>query len=779
MVKEIGLSTLLVFLVISASFFAMWLISKRIYETDTKRKEHMDHRSSLLDETVTGILNIKLNGWGEIIREKMNKIRKKESEQIRSLMQYLGLQMTSNNMVIPLSCFLCLSLYITWNEEASVSTVFLCLLYLSVLYDPIQCISYALFMYGSIRLSLERVNQVFDMRSMTGSESESQSEHELRRLKRGELMVRNGSFSWNEPKTEIEAYRERLESSLSGIGDQDESKESLGSREGFCVKNVNLSIKQKETCYLVGRVGSGKSSLIYALLKNLYKLRGEIGLNGSVALIPQEPFLLNDTLKNNIIFGKEYDAEKYSHVIRICELESDLRIFPAGDMTEIGERGINLSGGQKQRVSIARAVYADSDIYLVDDCLSALDAHVGKSILENVFKKHLKEKTKLIATHHYHYIEPHERVLMMSGGVIKSDGRFKDLQKTEEFRKIAPEAKESEELENEPEETKKLKSQRKDVMLKEEPLKNEPEEPESKENPNEKEKQPADKPEVSAQNFKGKLIQEEDREYGIISWGVYAYYLSNGGIGLVLFLVLVFLASSGVELLTIWWVTQWADDTLGLKDQDYFLSYSIIVVLSFVMMIVKYSLFALVTKRISFKVFSALFWNLLRRKMAFFDTTSSGTILNRCVDDVGILDFEIPDKMCLVSAILFQLLATIMLTSSIYPYILLLMVPNFVACYLLMKKFLLTSTELKRINKMSISPMLTTFSELVKGGNILELYGYKGQIMKKYEEEHNLYIKVIVHEIASKAWFQLVVDFFFSLNLTIVTFFIASARLFK
>ena len=547
MVKAIGLSTFLVFLVVSVSLLAMNLISQEIYETDTKRKEHMDNRSSLLDETVTGILNIKLNSWGEIIREKMSKIRMMESEQIRSLMHYLGLQMTSNNMIIPFSCFVCLSLYIVQTDNPSISTVFLFLLYLSVLYSPIQAISYALFMHGSIKLSLERVNDIFIMRKTEefGSGSQTGAEFELRKLKKAELVVRNGSFTWNEPNLEIEAYEGSQEEMSSGVSEgHEQSGKTLAALTGFCIRNIDLAMKPNETCYLIGRVGSGKSSLIYALIDNLYKIYGEVELSGTVALIPQEPFLLNDTLRNNILFGKEFDEDKYSHVIRICELESDLRILPAGDMTEIGERGINLSGGQKQRVSIARAVYSDRDIYLVDDCLSALDAHVGKSILQNVFKKHLKEKTKLIATHHYHYIEPHERVLMMSGGVIKSDGRFEDLQKTEEFKEIAPEGEESDE---EQEET---TNQRNEVKKKEESLKKDPRESESKEDHRKKEKEPANKSGGAGNNYQGKLLQKEDREYGIISWGVYLYYLASGGIGLVLFVSLIFLASSGIELLT-------------------------------------------------------------------------------------------------------------------------------------------------------------------------------------------------------------------------------------
>lgn len=165
------------------------------------------------------------------------------------------------------------------------------------------------------------------------------------------------------------------------------------------LKNINIEFNSGEFSAIVGKVGSGKTSLLLALMKEMSITKGKVSKNGTFAYINQEAFLLNDSLKNNILFGKEYNQEKYEKILDICQLRPDIEMLPGGDETEIGENGINLSGGQKQRVSIARAVYSDRDIYIIDDCLSALDAYVGKAILDGVFKEYLKGKTRIMVTH--------------------------------------------------------------------------------------------------------------------------------------------------------------------------------------------------------------------------------------------------------------------------------------------------------------------------------------------------------------------------------------------
>ena len=173
------------------------------------------------------------------------------------------------------------------------------------------------------------------------------------------------------------------------------------------LKDIKLEIKQGDLIGIIGEFGSGKTCLFNAILNNLDILNGpnkKIIINGSIAYIPQKPWILNDTMRNNILFNTPYDKQKYDKIVNICQLEPDFELLKLGDMTTISDKGDNLSGGQKSRLNIARAVYNEADIYLFDDPFSALDAFVGKNIFDNVIKKYLKGKTILVITHALQYL---------------------------------------------------------------------------------------------------------------------------------------------------------------------------------------------------------------------------------------------------------------------------------------------------------------------------------------------------------------------------------------
>ena len=154
-----------------------------------------------------------------------------------------------------------------------------------------------------------------------------------------------------------------------------------------------------------------------------------------MAYIPQVSWLRSATIRDNIIFELDFDEEKYNNILKISELEADLEILPGGDMTEIGEKGVNLSGGQKQRISIARALYADADIYLIDDCLSALDPYVGKNIFYNCLKEylHARGKTIVFVTNAIHFTEETDRIIVMDKGRIIEDDTPEGLKQKEAF----------------------------------------------------------------------------------------------------------------------------------------------------------------------------------------------------------------------------------------------------------------------------------------------------------------------------------------------------------
>lgn len=186
------------------------------------------------------------------------------------------------------------------------------------------------------------------------------------------------------------------------------------------LQDLNLNVKKGSLIAVVGSVGSGKSSLLSALLGEMEKLRGHVGVTGQVAYVPQQAWIQNMSLRDNITFGKNYVRSFYNKIVDMCELKSDLNMLQRGDQTEIGEKGINLSGGQKARVSLARAVYQNADLYLLDDPLSAVDSHVGKHIFDKVIgpKGLLRNKTRILVTHGITFLKDMDLIVHIDGMLL-------------------------------------------------------------------------------------------------------------------------------------------------------------------------------------------------------------------------------------------------------------------------------------------------------------------------------------------------------------------------
>ena len=213
---------------------------------------------------------------------------------------------------------------------------------------------------------------------------------------------------------------------------EDEEKEVIkGTVIVNLLKEINLKVKKGELIGIIGEIGSGKTCLFNAILNNLdilnNKSNKKIIINGKIAYAPQKSWILNDTVRNNIIFHKTFDESKYNKIVDICQLEQDFELFKSGDLTQISDKGNNLSGGQKARITLARAVYTNADIYLFDDPFSALDVYVAKNIFEKVIKDYLKGKTILLITHSLQFIPLMDYVIHMKKGKINYYGKAKDI----------------------------------------------------------------------------------------------------------------------------------------------------------------------------------------------------------------------------------------------------------------------------------------------------------------------------------------------------------------
>ena len=197
--------------------------------------------------------------------------------------------------------------------------------------------------------------------------------------------------------------------------------------------NLNLEVNKGELAAVVGPVGAGKSSLISAILGEMYITKGNLTLNGNFAYVEQEPWIRSASVRENIIMDKAYDATRYEEVINVCSLRHDFETLTNGDSTMIGDRGVNLSGGQKARIALARAVYSDADIYLLDDPLSAVDVQVRVDLFEKCISQYLSNKTRILVTHQLHVIDKVEKIICLDKGCVVANGNYSELQNNEDF----------------------------------------------------------------------------------------------------------------------------------------------------------------------------------------------------------------------------------------------------------------------------------------------------------------------------------------------------------
>lgn len=374
---------------------------------------------------------------------------------------------------------------------------------------------------------LEAQKQYRESKEMSVSEQSSET------MSIQERMISKLSEKDPSPDTESilssSADIEQLQDDNNTNNNNNNDHDSVQSEEKttFALKNINLSIPRGQLVAVVGAVGSGKSSLLNALVGEMRKTGGRMEYGGTIGYCPQSAWIQNANVKDNILFGLPLDEDRYHRVIRDCALERDIEILPDGDQTEIGERGINLSGGQKQRVNIARAVYFDADVVLLDDPLSAVDAHVGKYLFKNCIMGALQGKTRVLVTHQLHVLPQVDYIICMKDGEIVERGTFHELMGNEgEFSNLMKahggiEEEQAEEEEEEEKEEEAAGTEQKEKVVEE-----------KTESKTEKKNTPGGKP-------KG-LMSQEERATGSVDGKIYKDYVDAAG-GTLLIPLLLFL----------------------------------------------------------------------------------------------------------------------------------------------------------------------------------------------------------------------------------------------
>ena len=446
-----GAFSLVVILLCSAAVYLSVLINDCVKKLDSARRPLLDKKSKMVSDSILSIKNIKFNAWENLIKEKLHQVRKTDSGFLLGNFTLQGVSAALVAMISSFTGLFCVGyVKLVLEREMGVVTVYIILLYLNYLKKQMIFSNLAFIEINSCLVSFERIRAFLRIDDFGGGKEVFKSPRKPKIEDEDRIVVNFSCCTASWTNTFYRSKVSGLEEKGRKEGDRGKIKqnkvmEPLKKAEKLCLKKIDFCVQKGKFVAVIGQVGAGKTSLLRTALGDVNVVSGGCRVTGSVAYIPQEAFLINDSLQNNILFGKPFNEEKYNRILDISQLRPDLEILAEGDLTEIGERGLNLSGGQKQRISIARALYSDSDIYLVDDCMSALDSHVGGAIPEKVFFGYLKGKTVVMTTHRYHFLDRVDRVCVLKDGELIAEGPYGEIKHSQEMSLLAKIQKEEEE----------------------------------------------------------------------------------------------------------------------------------------------------------------------------------------------------------------------------------------------------------------------------------------------------------------------------------------------
>ncbi|KAJ3680647.1 hypothetical protein LUZ60_016925 [Juncus effusus] len=534
------------------------------------------------------------------------------------------------------------------------------------------------------------------------------------------------------------------------------------------LEGVELEVSRGMKVAICGAVGSGKSSLLSCILGEIPKLSGAVKVCGNKAYVPQTPWILSGNVRENILFGQPFEIEKYERTIEACALRKDLDLFANGDLTEIGERGINMSGGQKQRIQIARAVYQDADIYILDDPFSAVDAHTGSQLFKDCLLGILKEKTIIYVTHQVEFLPAADLILVMQDGKIAQAGKFKELLQQEVgFEALVGAHNQALESILDAESSSRLQST--------------PQECDSKSSSDQfqsitKQESQHDL-ETENKNERGRLTQEEEREKGGIGKKVYWTYLKavkGGALAPVIISAQVLFQT--LQVASNYWIA-WASpattETVPVVDiKLLFLVYITLSCASSLCVLARSMLIAITGLLTSEKFFKDMLRCILRAPMSFFDSTPTGRILNRASNDQSVLDLEIAGKLGWCAFSIIQLMGTIGVMSQVAWPVFAIFVPVTLICIWYQRYYIPTARELARLSEIQRAPILHHFAESLTGASTIRAFGHEERFSKVNLNRINTHSRPWFHNISAMEWLSfrlnLLSNFVFAFSLILL-----------
>ncbi|KAJ3115025.1 hypothetical protein HK100_001489 [Physocladia obscura] len=712
LIHIIGVSALAgVALIISLVPFQIWVI-KLLVSLRRNNAKTTDQRIKLTSETLAAIRVIKFFAWEDSFLERIFRIRDDELKAVISASIVRGL-ITASGFAIPvLAAVVTFIVYSVTSPVFDPTVIFTALALFNLLRNPLNWTPQMISAWADTRVALGRIHALL-------MSEENDFEPVVDYTADYGVVVEHGEFMWDvsEQKNVTESKFVIADAAVgnvvvSGVAESDK----------IALKGVHLKIPKGKLVAIVGSVGSGKSSLLSALVGQLRPVNqnAKVVFSGSVGLAAQVPWIMNATLKENILFGLPFNQKRYDKAIEVCSLRHDIEVLTGGDMAEIGEKGINLSGGQKQRVSLARLVYCDSSIVLLDDVLSAVDAHVGKAIFNDCIAGALKGKTRLLVTHQLHFVPQCDIVITMKNGEISEYGTYAELMAAEgEFSKLMHSYGGVTDTETESEDSvHEAAGKVIDIVV------------------SEKFKRGNETSNIE-QNDGKKLVVAEDREIGSVKSSVFlSFAVAMGGFKSVGLLIFVLVLSQAFRIATDLWLVYWTDFSIsGLSNHAYlgvyfglgFFQSSAIVIFSL--------LIALAGTTAAKTLHREALQRIAHTPSSFFDTNPLGRVLNRFSRDQDVIDNTLPDAVRLFFISFGMAVSTFCLVAyATSGWFLIVLVPLMCAYYYVQALYRNSARELKRLDSLTRSPLYSHITESMTGVNTIKAYGEQNRFIKKTDD---------------------------------------------
>ncbi|TYG88788.1 hypothetical protein ES288_A12G048900v1 [Gossypium darwinii] len=706
--QQLGVAALLGSLLLVLIVPLQTVVVSKMQKMTKQRLEWTDRRINLTNEILSAVDIVKFYAWEKCFQSRVHSIRNDELSWLQRAQLLSAFNRFILNSIPVVVTVVSFGMFTLLGGDLTPARAFTSLSLFALLRIPLECLPNLLSQVANANISLKRLEELFLAEERVLAPNPP--------LQPGlpAISIKNGNFSWD-----LKAERPTL-------------------------SNINIDVPVGSLFAIVGGTGEGKTSLISAILGELPPdANSSVIIRGTVAYVPQVSWIFNATVRDNILFGSSFQLERYWKTIDVTALQQDLHILPDHDLTEIGERGVYISGGQKQRVSMARAVYSYSDVYIFDDPLSALDAHVAEQVFNRCIKEELQGKTRILVTNQLHFLPHVDYILLISNGVIKEEGTFEEVsRKGRIFQKLMENAGKMEKREGkgdgryidmeklEPNSNKMVENEINDIL----------------------------KDANAAKRRKGMkaiLVKQEERETGLVSWNVVMGYKdAMGGLWVVMILFTIYFSTEVLRILSSMWLRFWTDRSASksYKPEFYILIYAL---LGFSQVTVTLTnSFWLITSSLGAarRLHDMMLNSILRAPMLFFQTNPIGRVINRFSRDLGDIDCNVATSMDMFLNQLWQLLSTFTLISIVSIFSFWAIMPLLILFYAAYLFYQSTSREVKRLDSITSSPVYAQFREALDGFSSIRAYRAYDRIANVIGRSMDNNIRFTLANISSNHW---------------------------